>query len=150
MDSVLRGWVIGYLLGHALSRHRDAQRRWAAVAYSDITGMAWSWNHRSARAAKHAALAHCQGPQPRLWACATNITIAVARGPRGAFARHWADPRLATHAGTDALTRRQATYPTTSTATRSGSPWSSTAATACCTSTHPRQVDPAPVLSNGD
>jgi Domain of unknown function (DUF4189) len=81
------------------------------VAYSDITGMAWSWNHRSARAAKHAALAHCQGPQPRLWACATNITIAVARGPRGACACHWADPRLATHACTGALTRCQATYP---------------------------------------
>ena len=111
MDSVLRGWVIGHLLGEAISRRRDAQQRWCAIAYSEITGMAWSWNHRSARAAEHAALARCQGPHPRLWACGTNITIAVARGPRGAFACQWADPRLPTHAATGALAKCHASYP---------------------------------------
>jgi len=80
------------------------------VAYSDITGIAWSWNHRSARAAEHATLAHCEGPQRRLCACGTNITIALARGPRGAFACQWADPRLPTHACAGALAKCQATY----------------------------------------
>jgi hypothetical protein len=110
MDSVLRGWVIGHLLGQAISRRREAQQRWCAIAYSDLSGMAWSWNHRSARAAEHAALAHCSSPQAHLWACGTNITIAVARGPRGAFACQWADPRLPTHACSGALTKCQATY----------------------------------------
>ena len=112
MDSVLRGWVIGHLLGEAISRRRDAQPHWGAIAYSEITGMAWAYNHRSAHAAEHAALARCQGPRTRLWACGTNITIAVARGPRGAFACHWADPRLTTHAATGAIAKCQATYPT--------------------------------------
>src|SRR4051794_38894697 len=103
MDSVLRGWVIGHLLGQAINRRREAQQRWCAIAYSDLSGLAWSWNHRSARAAEHTALAHCRGASPRLWACGADITIAVARGPRGAFACHWADPRLATHACTGAL-----------------------------------------------
>jgi Domain of unknown function (DUF4189) len=103
--------VLGHLLGHAINRHRDAQQRWCAIAYSDLTGMAWSYNHRSARAAENAALAHLQGSHPRLWACGAEITIAVARGPRGAFACHWADPRIPTQACTVALARCQATYP---------------------------------------
>lgn len=111
MDSVLRGWVIGHLLGEAISRRRDAQQRWGAIAYSEITGMAWAWNHRSARAAEQAALAHCQGPRTRLWAWGAEITIAVARGPRGAFTCQWADPRLPTHAATGALAKCRASYP---------------------------------------
>ena len=111
MDSVLRGWVIGYFLGQTIDRHQQARPHWGAVAYSEITGMAWAYHHRSARQAEKAALAHCPGPHARLWACGTNITIAVARGPRGAFACHWADPLLPTHAATGALARCQATYP---------------------------------------
>jgi hypothetical protein len=52
MDNVLRGWAIGYLLGHTINRHREARPHWAAVAYSHPTGMAWSSNHRSAHAAE--------------------------------------------------------------------------------------------------
>ena len=111
MDSVLRGWVIGHLLGQAINRRREAQPRWCAIAYSGLSGMAWSWNHRSARPAEHAALGHYQGAHPRLWACGAKITIAVSRGPRDVFACQWADPRLATHACTGALTHCQATYP---------------------------------------
>ena len=52
-----------------------------------------------------------QAPHTRLWACGTEITIAVARGPRGAFACQGADPRLPTHAATGALARCRASYP---------------------------------------
>jgi hypothetical protein len=86
MDSLLRGWIIGHLLGQAINRHRETQLRRGAIAYSDLSGMAWSWNHRSARAAEHTALGHYQGAHPRLWACGAEITIAVAHEPRGAFA----------------------------------------------------------------
>lgn len=110
MDSVLRGWAIGQLAGAAFSRRRDAQQRWCAIASCDLTGMAWAWNHRSARPAEQAALAHSHGPPYRLWACGADITIAVARGPRGAFACHWADPGIPTHA-TGALARCRASYP---------------------------------------
>jgi hypothetical protein len=111
MDRVLRGWVIGHLLGEAIRRRRDAQQRWCAIAYSEITSMAWAYNHRSARAAEHAALAHGQGPRTWLCACGAEITIAVACGPGGAFACHWADPRIPTHAATGALATCRASYP---------------------------------------
>ena len=82
MDSVRRGWVIGQLLGQAINRHREAQPRWAAIAYCDRTGMAWSYNHRSA---PRLACGPAERTSPSRW---------LARGPRGAFACHWADPRL--------------------------------------------------------
>jgi hypothetical protein len=66
--------------------------------------MACSSNHHSAHAAEQTALGSGPGRQARLCACGTNITIAVACGPRGAMACHWADPRLPNHACTGALT----------------------------------------------
>ncbi len=53
----------------------------------------------------------CEGPQARLWACGAEITIAVARGPRGAFACQWADPRMARQACEGAIAKCRASYP---------------------------------------
>jgi hypothetical protein len=68
------------------------------VAYSPTSGTAYAWNHRTQRGAQTAALALCEGPEARLWACGAEITIAVARGPRGAFGCEWADPSMPTAA----------------------------------------------------
>jgi len=99
MASVPRGWAIGYLPGHTINRQREARPRWAAVAYSHPSDMAWSYNHRSAHAAEHAALTRCPGPQARPCACRTNITIAVARGPRGAMPATGPTPTFPTTPG---------------------------------------------------
>lgn len=105
----------GEMVGESPQYHRHPSRR--GLSHSEPCGGLRPaldvppLDHCSAHAAKHATLARCPGPQARLWACGTTITIAVARGPRGAFACHWADPRLPTHATTGALARCQATYP---------------------------------------
>jgi len=111
MDSVLRGLVLGHLVGETINRHREARQRGGAVAYAAPTGMAWAWNHRTQRGAEKAALRLCEGPQARLWACGAEITIAVARGPRGAFACQWADPRMARQACEGAIAKCRASYP---------------------------------------
>lgn len=111
MDTVLRGWVIGHLVGETINRNRAARQRWCAVAYSPTSGTAYAWNHRTARGAERAALALCEGPQARLWACGAEITIAVARGPRGAFACQWADPSMPRAACEGAIAKCRASYP---------------------------------------
>ena len=112
MDSVLRGWVIGHLVGESIRRNREARQRWCAVAYSPLSGTtAYAWNHRTARGAESAALALCEGPQSRLLACGAEITIAVARGPRGAFACQWADPSMPRVACEGAIAKCRASYP---------------------------------------
>jgi Domain of unknown function (DUF4189) len=111
MDSVVRGLVLGHLVGESIRRNREARQRWCAVGYSPTSGMAWAWNHRTARGAEKAVLALCEGPQARLWACGAEITIAVARGPRGAYACQWADPSMPQAACDGALAKCRATYP---------------------------------------
>ena len=83
MDSVLRGWVIGHLLGQAINRRREAQPRWCAIAYSGLSGMAWSWNHRSARPCRTRRpwpLPGCSPPPVGLWS--QNHHRRVSRAPR--------------------------------------------------------------------
>jgi hypothetical protein len=64
MDSVLRGWVIGYLLGHAIDRHRQPRAHWGVVAYAEITGLVWAYHHRSARQAEKLPWPSAQAPPP--------------------------------------------------------------------------------------
>lgn len=81
------------------------------MAYSPINGMAWAWNHRTARDAEKAVMRHCQGPQARLWACGADQTIAIARGPRGAYSCKGAHPSVVTLACQGALQNCRGTYP---------------------------------------
>lgn len=123
MDSMLRGLVIGQIVGDTIARNRAARPRWGAVAYSPTTGMAWAWNHRRARHAEKAAMRHCQGPQARLWACGADIAIAVARGPRGAFSCKGAHPSVVTLACEGAVqTAAPPTHSMIPTAVRCGWP----------------------------
>ena len=111
MDSVRRGWVIGHLLGEALSRRRDAQQRWCAIAYSrdPRLGLGVEPRQRPRRRTRRPRLpSRPQHPVMGLWSRHHH------RGgprPRGAVACQWADPRLATHAATGALARCRASYP---------------------------------------
>jgi hypothetical protein len=98
-------------VGQTINPYRQTQPRWCAVANSDLTGLAWSWNHRSAHAAEQAALAplprpagstvglrnehhHCGRPRPSRRGC-----LPLGRPPS------------CTHACQGALARCLATYP---------------------------------------
>jgi hypothetical protein len=40
MDSILRGLLIGHIVGDTIARNRAVRPRWCAVAYSSTSGMA--------------------------------------------------------------------------------------------------------------
>lgn len=82
------------------------------MAYSSHNGTSgWAWNYLRQRGAEKEALRRCQGPQAQILASGADITIAMARGPRGVVYCQWAHPSMATQACDGAIQNCQAHFP---------------------------------------